>query len=65
MAVSYEHKLQILLNEIEAMEQDEMESTKNMTIQRNERDKLMRKIKFKDDIIRQLAYDLQFEKNLH
>ena len=65
MATSYEHKLQILLNEIEAMEQDEMESTKNMTIQRNERDKLIRKIKFKDDIIRQLAYDLQFEKNLH
>ncbi|KAK4520612.1 sphinganine kinase lcb4 [Mucor velutinosus] len=63
MAISYEHKLQILLNEIEAMEQDEMESTKRMTIQRNECDKLMRKIKFKNDIIRQLAYDLQFAKS--
>ncbi|KAF1806225.1 hypothetical protein FB192DRAFT_1349393 [Mucor lusitanicus] len=63
MAMSYEHKLQILLNEIEAMEQDEMESTKRMTLQKNECDKLMRKIRFKDDIIRQLAYDLQFAKS--
>ncbi|KAL7314974.1 hypothetical protein PS15m_006487 [Mucor circinelloides] len=63
MAISYEHKLQILLNEIEAMEQDEIESAKLMIIQRNECDKLMRKIKFKDDIIRQLAYDLQFAKS--
>ncbi|KAL9552329.1 hypothetical protein MBANPS3_003815 [Mucor bainieri] len=64
IAISYEHKLQILLNEIEAMEQDEMESTKRMTIQKNECDKLARKIRFKDDIIRQLAYDLQFAKGL-
>ncbi|CEP14789.1 hypothetical protein [Parasitella parasitica] len=65
MVMSYEHKIQILLNEIEAMEQDEMESTKDATIQKNECDKLMRKIKSKDDIIRQLAYDLQYEKSLH
>lgn len=63
MAISYERKLQILLNEIDAMEQDEMESAKLMSIQKNEYDKLMRKIRFKDDIIRHLAYDLQFVKS--
>ncbi|KAI8645570.1 hypothetical protein BD408DRAFT_66449 [Parasitella parasitica] len=65
MILSYEHKIQILLNEIEAMEQDKMESTNDMTLQKTKCDKLVRKIKFKDDIIRQLAYDLQYEKGLH
>jgi hypothetical protein len=59
LVASYERKLQILLNEIEAMEQEQLESTSKMTLQKRECDKLARKLKYKDDIIRQLAYDLQ------
>lgn len=59
LVTSYERKLQILLNEIEAMEQEQLESLNKMAMQKRESDKLARKLKYKDDIIRQLAYDLQ------
>lgn len=59
---SYEHKLQILLNEIHAMEYQENDYIQQLTLQKNECEKLNRKLKYKDDIIRQLAYDVQFEK---
>jgi hypothetical protein len=59
LAASYERKLQILLNEIEAMEQEQLSSLSKMTVQKRDCDKLARKLKYKDDIIRQLAYDLQ------
>lgn len=60
---SYERKIQILLNEIDAMEIQENESLNHLTVQKNKCEKLIRKLKYKDDIIRQLAYDLQFERN--
>jgi hypothetical protein len=59
---SYERKLQILLNEINAMESQENDWIQHSILQKNESEKLHRKLNYKDDIIRQLAYDLQFEK---
>ncbi|KAI8083395.1 uncharacterized protein B0P05DRAFT_537128 [Gilbertella persicaria] len=61
---SYERKLQILLSEIEAMEQGELELVKKLAEQSNENDKLQRKINYRDDIIRQLACDLQIERHV-
>lgn len=62
---SYERKLQILLNEINAMESQEKDFLKRSTSLKSEKDKLLRKLKYKDDIIRQLAYDLQYERSCH
>jgi hypothetical protein len=60
--IPYERKLQILLNEIDAMEIQEKEAFKCLTLHMNENEKLHRKLKYKDDIIRQLAYDLQYKR---
>ncbi|KAI9482741.1 MAG: hypothetical protein EXX96DRAFT_605854 [Benjaminiella poitrasii] len=60
--VSYEQKIQILLDEIEAMQQDEVEELKKLTVQSNARESLVRELVHKDDIIKQLTYDLQLEK---
>ncbi|KAG2234821.1 hypothetical protein BDF21DRAFT_407771 [Thamnidium elegans] len=65
VAESYERKIQILLNEIDAMETQETETFKKYTDQKNEFDALKRKLKYKDDTIRQLAYDLKYEQTRH
>lgn len=65
VAQSYERKIQILLNEMDAMEIQEIETFKKCTDQKNEFDALKRKLKYKDDIIRQLAYDLKYEQTRH
>ncbi|KAI8389375.1 hypothetical protein BD560DRAFT_381440 [Blakeslea trispora] len=64
MASSYERKLQILLNEIEAMEQQELALVKQIAQKSNECDRLYRKMNCKDDVIRQLAYNLQIEQHV-
>ncbi|KAI8346889.1 hypothetical protein EDC96DRAFT_521330 [Choanephora cucurbitarum] len=58
MADTYERKLQILLNEIEAMEQQEMVLIKQLAQKSNECDRLYTQMSYKDDMIRQLAYNL-------
>ncbi|GAA5796569.1 hypothetical protein HPULCUR_001941 [Helicostylum pulchrum] len=65
VAQSYERKIQILLNEIDAMEIQEIETFKKGTDQKNQFDALKRKLKYKDDIIRQLAYNLKYEQTRH
>ncbi|KAI7889960.1 uncharacterized protein EV154DRAFT_482674 [Mucor mucedo] len=63
IAASYERKLGILLNEIDAMEAQETATCNNLAVQRSKLDHLVRKLQHKDDVIRQLACDLHFEKN--
>ncbi|KAI9356830.1 hypothetical protein BD770DRAFT_389375 [Pilaira anomala] len=59
---SYEHKIQILLNEIDAMEIQENQVFKAQVEQINLSDQLKQRLKYKDEIIRQLGYDLQVER---
>lgn len=63
VVASYERKIGILLNEIDAMEAQETAACNDLTTQRKKLDDMNRKLKHKDDIIRQLACDLHFERN--
>ncbi|OBZ89212.1 hypothetical protein A0J61_02728 [Choanephora cucurbitarum] len=63
MADAYERKLQILLNEIEAMEQQEVVLIKQLAQKSNACDRLYTQMSYKDDMIRQLAYHLQLERH--
>jgi hypothetical protein len=65
MKYSYERKLQILLDEMDAMEFEENKLYEQLIQKKQENEKLNRKLKFKDDIIRQLVYELQFERGAH
>ncbi|KAI7906198.1 uncharacterized protein BX663DRAFT_549295 [Cokeromyces recurvatus] len=57
--ITCEQKIQVLLNEIEAMEQEEIKASKRLSIQKDEYE---RKIAYKDTMIQQLANELQLLK---
>jgi hypothetical protein len=55
----YEHKIQILLNEMEAMEIEESKLFEKLNFKRNECEELKQKLESKEQEIKQLKYELQ------
>ncbi|KAI8888817.1 hypothetical protein K501DRAFT_282651 [Backusella circina FSU 941] len=63
--VSYEHKLHILLNEIDAMQCDENSVRQKMYQYKSEKERLERIVGYKDETIRQLVHEREVLLALH
>jgi hypothetical protein len=63
--VSYEHKLHILLNEIDAMQCDENNVRQRIYQYKNEKERLERIVSYKDETIRQLVHEREVLLALH
>ncbi|KAI8976824.1 hypothetical protein BDB01DRAFT_802690 [Pilobolus umbonatus] len=60
--VSYEYKIQILLNELDAMETEQGQLQDILCRIKQDHNRLERALVSKEDLIKQLSYDLQYEK---
>ncbi|CEG76626.1 hypothetical protein RMATCC62417_11498 [Rhizopus microsporus] len=58
----YEHKIQILLNEIESMEVEESKLFEKLNFKRSECEELRYKLNLKEQEIKQLTYELHLAK---